>query len=120
MAMYIVAQFHAKPGCEDALSECLIAIVEPTRAERGCIEIHLARALRDPATFFIESAWTDEGEFEKHAELPHTQAFLACVSEWIDHEVRAIRCARMLELASGRRNSFTMYPCNGFGIAPRS
>ena len=93
--MYIVAQFHAKPGCEQALTDCLLAVVQPTSEEPGCIEIHLSRALRDPATFFIQSAWTDEGEFEKHAGLPHMQAFLSRVPEWIDHEVRAVRCARL-------------------------
>jgi len=95
MPVYIVAQFHAKPGCEHALSECLVAVVKLTCAEPGCIEIHVSRALRDPATFFIQSTWTDEAEFEKHIDLPHTQAFLSRVSEWIDHEVRAIRCARL-------------------------
>jgi quinol monooxygenase YgiN len=57
------------------VERALLAIVEPARAEPGCIEIHLCRALRDPATFFIQSAWAGEGEFEKHAELPHMTAF---------------------------------------------
>jgi quinol monooxygenase YgiN len=96
MALYIVAQFHAKPECEQQLSEALLAVVEPTRAEPGCIEIHVCRALRDPATFFIQSAWTDEGEFEKHAELPHTKSFLSRVPQLIDHEFRAVRCARLV------------------------
>jgi quinol monooxygenase YgiN len=91
--MNIVAQFHAKPDCEHALSEALLAIVGPTRAEPGCIEIHLYRALRDPATFFIESAWINEEEFEKHAALPHMTAFLSQVANWIDHELRVVRCA---------------------------
>src|SRR5258708_3265887 len=95
MPMYIVVQFHAKPGCEQSLCDALLAVVEPTRAEPGCLEIHLCRALRDPATFFIQSAWTDEGEFEEHAELPHMKAFLSRVPEWIDHEVRAVRCERV-------------------------
>lgn len=95
MPIYIVAQFHAKPRCQQQLSDTLLAALEPTRAERGCIEIHLCRALRDPATFFITSVWTDEEAFEKHAELPHTTAFLSRVVQWIDHEVRAVRCARL-------------------------
>jgi len=95
MALYIVVQFHAKPGCEAQLSDALKAVVEPTRAEPGCIEIHLCGALRDPATFFIQSAWTGEGEFEKHAELPHTVAFLSRLPPLIDHELRVFRCARL-------------------------
>lgn len=94
--MYIVAQFHAKPDCEDLLSQALRAVVEPTRAEPGCMEIHVYRALRDPATFFIHSAWTNEEEFEIHATLPHTTAFLSRLPELIDHEARPVRCARLV------------------------
>ena len=93
--MYIVAQFHAKPDCEHPLSEALLGIVESTRAEPGCIEIHVCRALRDPATFFIQSAWTGEEEFEQHVAMPHMTAFLSQVPQWIDHELRAVRCARL-------------------------
>ena len=95
MPIYIVAQFHAKQGCEQQLSEALLAVVEPTRGEPGCVEIHVCRALRDTATFFITSTWKDEHEFDKHAELPHTRAFLARLPELIDHELRAVRCARL-------------------------
>jgi quinol monooxygenase YgiN len=93
--MHVVVQFHAKSGYEEALREGLMVVIEPTRAEPGCLEIHLLRALRDPATFFIQSAWTGEEEFEKHAGLPHMRAFLTRVPEWIDHDVRAVRCARL-------------------------
>jgi len=93
--MYIVAQFHAKPNCENLLRQALLAMMEPTRAEPGCIEIHVYHALRDPSTFFIHSAWTNEEAFEIHATLPHTTAFLARLPESIDHEVRPVRCARL-------------------------
>jgi quinol monooxygenase YgiN len=95
MSMYIVAQFHAKAGCENQLNQTLLGIVGPTRAEPGCLEIHLYRALRDPATFFIHSAWVDDEAFEQHATLPHMTAFLSEVPQWMDHEVRALRCSRM-------------------------
>ena len=90
-----MAQFHAKAGCEERLREALCTVVEATRAEPGCMEIHVCRALRGPATFFIQSAWADEAEFEKHATLPHTAAFLSRLPQLIDHELRAVRCARV-------------------------
>ena len=80
----------------NSLSEALLANVEPTRAEPGCIDIHVFRALRDPATFFIHSAWKDEAEFDQHATLPHTTAMLARVDELIDHERQPVfRCTRL-------------------------
>ena len=95
MALYIVAQFHAKPGCERTLGEVLLANVEPTRAEPGCVYLHLYHAMKDTSTFFIHSAWTDEAEFDKHAALPRMTAFLSRVDELIDHELRAVRCSRL-------------------------
>lgn len=96
MPMYIIAQFHAKPGCELSLLETLRTVIEPTRAEAGCMKIHLYEALRDPSTFFIQSVWKTEADFELHAQLPHTVRFLKEVANWIDHEVRPIRCARLM------------------------
>jgi quinol monooxygenase YgiN len=95
MPLYIVAQFHAKPDCEAPLMDALRTVMEATRFEPGCIEIHLYRALADPATFFIQSVWVDEAEFEKHATLPHVTRFLSQVPQWIDHELRVVRCARL-------------------------
>ena len=95
MALYIVAHFHANPGRGQTLGDALLAIVEPTRAEPGCVYIHLYRALGDADPFFIHSGWTDETEFDKHAGLPHMTAFLARVDQWIDHELRAVRCSRL-------------------------
>ena len=92
MPLFIIAQFHAKPGCEQALIATLRTVVEPTRDEPGCIEIHVFQALRDGATFFIQSKWAAEADFELHAELPHTQRFLNQVPNLIDNEFRAVRC----------------------------
>jgi quinol monooxygenase YgiN len=65
--LYTVARFHAKANAEQPLSDALLTLVEPTRAEPGCLRIHLCRAIRDAATLFIQSAWVDEEAFEKHA-----------------------------------------------------
>ena len=95
MPLHIMAQFHAKPDCQALLMDALRTVTEPTRSEPGCIEIHLYRALTDPATFFIHSVWVDEAEFEQHATLPHVTRFLSQLPGWIDHELRAVRCARL-------------------------
>jgi quinol monooxygenase YgiN len=98
--MFKFARFHALPGKEQSLAEALHAVVEPTRAEAGCREIHVFQSLRDPATFFIHSSWTDEQAFEMHAELPHVAAFLAKLPGLIDHELEAVRCARITSTRS--------------------
>lgn len=85
MDVYIFARFHAKAGQERAVENALAAVVPPSRAEAGCLEIQAFRSLRDRRLFFIHSRWKDEAAFERHATLPHTVEFIARVSAAIDH-----------------------------------
>jgi quinol monooxygenase YgiN len=64
----------------------------PTRAEAGCVGIHLYESLRGREGFVIHSQWVDEGAFDAHAELPHMRRFLGLVGKLVTHAVRAVRC----------------------------
>ena len=50
--------------------EELLRIVEPTRAEVGCLTINAFESLREPVVFAIHSEWVDEATFDLHAQLP--------------------------------------------------
>jgi quinol monooxygenase YgiN len=93
MGISVIAQFHAKPGAEQSLRDALLAVVEPTPAEPGCVQIQLYRAIKDSSVFFIHSTWIQEADFDAHAELPHTQVFLWRLPELIDHPLEATRVA---------------------------
>jgi len=56
--------------------EELLRIVEPTRAEVGCLTINAFESLREPVVFAIHSEWVDEATFDLHAQSPHTVRFL--------------------------------------------
>jgi len=47
-----------------------------TRAEAGCVGIHLYEFLRSGKDFIIHSQWMEEAAFDAHAELPHMKRFL--------------------------------------------
>ena len=83
--LFIFARFHAGEGQEAAVAAALRAVIAPTRAEPGCIEINAYRSTRDPRLFFIHSHWRDEAAFEVHATLPHTRQFIERVQTLIDH-----------------------------------
>src|SRR5687767_14425185 len=72
MELFIFARFHARPGCEAAVAEALLAVIAPTAEEPGCLGVHALRSTRDPRLFYIHSRWRDEAAFETHASLPHT------------------------------------------------
>lgn len=85
MELFLFSRFRAQRDSEDALREAILGVLEPTRAEPGCLGIHGFRSLRDPRSFFIHSHWKDEAAFEVHAGLPHTVAFIERVQALIDH-----------------------------------
>lgn len=91
MHLYIFVQFHAKAGCESDVERALLEVLGPTREEPGCLAIHAYRPVRDGRLFYVHSKWQDEAAFDRHAELPHTVAFLDEVSALIDHPRQTVR-----------------------------
>jgi quinol monooxygenase YgiN len=83
--LYIFARFHAREGCEDQVEQVLHAVLEPSRAEPGCLAIHAFRSTRDSRLFHIHSRWRNEATFEHHATLPHTALFVERMEKLIEH-----------------------------------
>jgi quinol monooxygenase YgiN len=71
--------------------EELLRVVEPTRAESGCVAIHLFESLGKPLLFAIHSEWADEAAFELHSKLPHTVQFLKAAADLLTHPVQGLR-----------------------------
>jgi len=84
MEVDLIARFQARTGQEAAVEAALRAVAVPSRAEAGCLDFHVYRALREPRLFFIHSRWRDEAAFDRHATMPHTVRFLATVDPLID------------------------------------
>jgi quinol monooxygenase YgiN len=91
MPLYIFARFEPKPGKEMQLRDELMRVLEPTRAEPGCVRIHLYESTRGPQIWFIHSEWIDEPAFDAHTELPHTVRFVGQVENLIAHPLQAVR-----------------------------
>ena len=73
----------------------LTLILEPTRAEAGCVRVHLFESMCDPSAFYIHSEWIDEVVFEAHAELPHMRRFLGLADKLLTHPVQAVRTTQI-------------------------
>jgi hypothetical protein len=56
----VFVRFDCRPNADRKLLAELMLILEPTRAEAGCVGIHLYASLREPLTFVIHSTWVDE------------------------------------------------------------
>jgi quinol monooxygenase YgiN len=95
LPLHVFVRFEPRLGKRNQLFDELMLILDPTRAESGCIQIHLYESTRDPVAFFIHSEWTDEEAFDAHSKLPHMMRFLGIVDELITHSLRAVRTKQL-------------------------
>jgi quinol monooxygenase YgiN len=91
LSFHVFVRFDAKPGQLDALRNELLSILEPTRAEPGCIVIRLYEEKKASGTFFIHSTWQDEAAFDVHAQFPHMKRFLGLIGDLVTNPVKAVR-----------------------------
>jgi quinol monooxygenase YgiN len=91
LPLHTFVRFEPQPGKEQQLREELKVLLEPTRTEPGCIQIHLYEALREPLVFYIHSEWVDEAAFDAHPKLPHMARFLGLVTGLTTHPLKGIR-----------------------------
>jgi len=91
LSVHFFVRFEPLPEKEMEFREELLRIVEPSRAEPGCLALHVFESLREPFVFAIHSEWVDEAAFELHAPLPHTVRFLGVAKELLTHPVQGLR-----------------------------
>ena len=69
----IIAKLKAKSGYEEQLYELLRGLLEPTRAEEGCINYDMHRSVEEPGLFMFYENWESRPLWERHMESPHVQ-----------------------------------------------
>ena len=69
----VIAKLKAKSGYEEQLYELLRGLVEPTRAEEGCINYDMHRSVEEPGTFMFYENWESRPLWERHMGSPHVQ-----------------------------------------------
>jgi quinol monooxygenase YgiN len=84
-------RFDVKPGQLDSLRNELLSILQATRAEPGCIDLHLYEEKSASGTFFIHSTWKEESAFDAHAQFPHMKRFLGLLGDLVTDPVKAVR-----------------------------
>lgn len=95
MPLYTFVRFDPVPGKEQQLRGELLRVLGPTRAEPGCLRIHLFESTRGPLTFLIHSEWADDAAFDAHAKLPHMTRFVAAVRDLMTNPLQGVRTSRI-------------------------
>ena len=91
----LFATLRAKPGHAGEVRRALETVRARTRREPGCLAFDCYASIRDPDEFCMHSRWRDLAAFERHAELPHTVAFLAQMRDLLDPALKIALAQRM-------------------------
>ncbi|MEA5614876.1 putative quinol monooxygenase [Nodularia spumigena] len=88
----VLAHFVATPDQIEALRSLLVSLLEPTRAEEGCLQYDLWRSRTDPARFTLVEEWTDDGCLDRHLSAPHLEHAKGLFPGLLAEPLRIDRC----------------------------
>lgn len=91
-----LALIRAQSGKSDQLGEALLALVDPSRAEPGCITYVIHQGIEDGDLWMVYEIWQSADDLQAHFALPHMQAFIGRIPDLVKGD---------LDLAAFRRRS---------------
>ena len=91
----VVAEMTAQAGKEDALREALLACIEPTRAEAGCVEYFLHESTGAVGHFIFYENWVSAEALEEHLKTPHLVKLGTQVPELVQGAPRILTFRRI-------------------------
>ncbi len=77
----VVARLRAQAGKQEELKSVLIALVEPTLAEAGCLRYELWRSRDDPTEFTFIEEWVSDEALAAHGQTDHISSGRARMRE---------------------------------------
>jgi quinol monooxygenase YgiN len=92
----VIAEIAAKPGKREELRARLVSMVEPTRAEQGCVQYDLHESNSEPGRFFFLETWASGEMLDRHLASPHLKAFAAAAPDLLAEPLRVVRASRIV------------------------
>jgi quinol monooxygenase YgiN len=80
----VVAVLTAKEGQRERLQKALTSLIEPTRAEPGCVSYHLFESQLDENAFITVEVWRSPDDLAQHMVSPHIKAVLESAGDALD------------------------------------
>ena len=80
----VVSRFAAKPDRVEEVKRILNELVEPTRAEDGCINYELLQNAQDPTDFTFVEEWTSEAALMEPLATDHIKDCNAQIFEHLE------------------------------------
>src|SRR5215203_5280480 len=83
MPIRVVAHVTARPDTIDQIREVLLTLIDPTRAESGCVAYELLQDSADPTKFTFVEEWHSDSALDAHMETEHFQSAVARATEFL-------------------------------------
>jgi quinol monooxygenase YgiN len=84
--LIVAAKMTAKSGKADALRATLMGLIEPTRAEAGCIQYDLHEEEGNPGSFLFFEKWTSKQALDEHLATPYLKGLFTVAPDLIEGE----------------------------------
>lgn len=86
----VITRVVAREDTAERVREILLGLVEPTRAENGCLSYELLENRTDPKDFAVVQVWDSDETLEAHFDTDHFKGAARVLTQLI-HEVPDIR-----------------------------
>lgn len=86
--LVIIVEISAKPAQADGLRAGLLAMLEPSRAEAGCVSYTLHESPEKPGSFVFYEIWKDDAAFDFHTHTAHFKQLGPAIASLIDGDVK--------------------------------
>src|SRR5262245_17230139 len=84
----VIAVHRALPGRADAYEHRMLADLELTRKEPGCVQFHIHRDRSDPNLFVIYEVLKDVTALRSHFKTSYVQQFVSDSADYIDGDMK--------------------------------
>lgn len=82
--IYLIAISKARADHIDDLRRSLSGLIEPTRAETGCVLYDLHESTENPGEFLFYEIWDSQAHLDAHAKSEHLSAHQRRSADWIE------------------------------------
>lgn len=83
----------------EKLAELGLSLIEPTRAESGCLNYDFHRDLEDPTVFYFYENWKSQEDLDKHFQTPHLERALPAAAEILAEPMQLFRLQMLSQKA---------------------
>lgn len=69
--LYVIAKSVSKKDKVEETKEAMLALIEPTRIEKGCVQYDLHQDQEHPENFFFIEQWDTKEDLDNHLKNKH-------------------------------------------------